>query len=928
MTVVQVFSYGPPVSVPVKTVGVTATPSRETLQLGESISVSWDLHGYSQVGLTDWELSVGLTSPSDPEDYWICSADFVRPAETGSHTITIDEDCFNQLTGKQGPWYPTIVVSNYDQGSIYPFELVGFGNPVVIAVLDEAVPTPSAITVPPADSDGNYIVKWGAAAAAGADYVVQEATDPSFTSGVRTFAPTTSLTKSISGRSQKQTYYYRIRARKAGYTDSDWLSGSNGCAVPGTAKVMPPGGIAVPAKNASGAYPVTWGASKTTAATYVLEEATSPTFSSRLRVAYVGTASVADITERTQDTTYYYRVRAVKAGLRDSAKQSGGNGCAVPGESQLAMPASITVPAADPDGSYTVTWEAAAPQESDVSYVLEEASNPAFTAGHKVVYAGTGFSKVLKERALNKTYYYRVKAVKAGWQESNYRTGGRGCAVPGTTKVATPKNISIPLSDADGSFTVNWKKSATTGASYVLEEASSPDFSTDWQIAYFGNSLSETLGARPEDTTYYYRVKAVKAGAKDSSYLFGAYGCTVYEEFSGGTPVERVSIATDGTESNFHSWMGYSSSAGRRVVFHAGGTNLFDGAPSGSLLMRDRLTAQTTLVSSDAIGMPAELGGQQPAISRNGRFAAFSSFASNLVPGDTNETADVFLKDLKTDAIELISKSSDEIQGNEGSFAPAISNDGRYVAFVSMAANFYPDDSASSWDIFIRDRQTGQTEHVGAGGDFDDGPAISGEGRQVIYPSSGQIIVYDRQSGVSTNASVTSGGIPGNGASEQPCVSEDGRYVTFTSLASNLVADDTNGARDVFVRDRQGGTIKRVSVHSNGAQGNASVPDFERPGLSGDGRFVAFTSAASNLVDGDTSGFTDVFMHDMSTGETRRVNVSAAGIEANGASGDNVLVSMSADGKYVVFSSMASNLVAEDANSYGDVFVVPNPFLQ
>lgn len=130
----QEYYFGPSVEVPMKTVSVTATPSSANLQPGDSILVSWNLNGYSQVGLTDWELSVGLTSPSDPENYWICSTDFVSPDETGSHTITLDEACINQLNQKIGEWYPTVVVSNYDSDTYdrYPFELVGFASPFTL----------------------------------------------------------------------------------------------------------------------------------------------------------------------------------------------------------------------------------------------------------------------------------------------------------------------------------------------------------------------------------------------------------------------------------------------------------------------------------------------------------------------------------------------------------------------------------------------------------------------------------------------------------------------------------------------------------------------------------------------------------------------------------------------------------------------------
>lgn len=403
---------------------------------------------------------------------------------------------------------------------------------------------------------------------------------------------------------------------------------------------------------------------------------------------------------------------------------------------------------------------------------------------------------------------------------------------------------------------------------------------------------------------------------------------SVTVSFPGGRAIERVSVASDGTQGNFDSWMGFSSWDGRYVVFHAGASNLVPGAPTDSLLLRDRLTSQTSLVSSDSSGLPGDFGGQQPVISADDRFIAFSSFASNLVPGDTNGESDVFVKNLLTGATERISVASDGSPGDGGSFAPSISRDGRFVAFVSMAANFFVGDVAATWDIFVRDRLSGQTEHIASGGNFNDGPSISGDGRYVGYPSSGQIMVHDRQTGQSSIASTSTEGVTGNGPSDYPSLSADGGYIAFTSAATNLVVGDSNGVRDLFLRHLSSGTTTRVSVASSGAQGNAAVSDQEKPGISGDGRFIAFTSAASNYVDNDLNGVSDAFIHDRAVGQTRRVSLDAAGVEANGASGDSVLVSLALNGEYVVFTSSATNLVSGDTNNFGDVFAAPNPFAQ
>src|SRR5207245_298074 len=214
-------------------------------------------------------------------------------------------------------------------------------------------------------------------------------------------------------------------------------------------------------------------------------------------------------------------------------------------------------------------------------------------------------------------------------------------------------------------------------------------------------------------------------------------------------------------------------------------------------------------------------------------------------------------------------------EGNGASTGVALSADGRFVAFTSVATNLVAGDANGVSDVFVHDRQAGTTERV----------------------------------------SVDSAGSEGNGASTGVALSADGRFVAFTSVATNLVAGDTNGAADVFVHDRQTGTTERGSVDSAGSEGNGASTGVA---LSADGRFVAFTSAATNLVAGDTNGVTDVFVHDRQTGTTERVSVDSAGIEGNGASAG---VALSADGRFVAFTSVATNLVAGDTNGAADVFV-------
>jgi Tol biopolymer transport system component len=226
--------------------------------------------------------------------------------------------------------------------------------------------------------------------------------------------------------------------------------------------------------------------------------------------------------------------------------------------------------------------------------------------------------------------------------------------------------------------------------------------------------------------------------------------------------------------------------------------------------------------------------------------------------------------------IERVSVGPNGVEGNNDSLFPAISAHGRFVAFESDAANLEPNDTNGSSDVFVRDRQTGRT----------------------------------------TRVSVGAGGAQGNRYSGVGGISADGRYVAFRSYASSLVADDTNGEQDVFVRDRQTGRTTRVSVGAGGAQGNAGSIG---AGISADGRYVTFDSNATNLVPGDTNDLGDVFVHDRQTSRTTRVSVTARGAQAAG--GNSANPAISADGQHVAFNSQAANLVRRDTNAAFDIFV-------
>ena len=402
---------------------------------------------------------------------------------------------------------------------------------------------------------------------------------------------------------------------------------------------------------------------------------------------------------------------------------------------------------------------------------------------------------------------------------------------------------------------------------------------------------------------------------------------------------ERVSIGTSGVQGNgFSGNVPAISADGRFVAFISDASNLVPGDSNrvDDVFVRDRQLGTTRRVNVGPEGIQANNFNlfQQPAISADGRFVAFTSFASNLVPGDTNRTWDVFVRDRQRGTTRRVSVGSGGVQGNAASTDQSISADGRLVAFGSMTFN--PEDTFFT-DVFVRDRRKGTTQNVslGLGGVQCGGdcfrPAISANGRFVAFTSiapnlvrddtnnAGDVFVHDRQAGTIGRVSVGPGGIQGNGDSGddllRPAVSADGRFVAFSSSASNLVSDDTNNKRDVFIHDRQTGTTRRVSLGQGGIQAN---DESLFPAISADGRIVAYTSYASNLVSGDTNYMYDVFVHDRRTGTTRRVSLGQGGAQGNG---DSLFPAISADGRIVAFASDASNLVPRDTNGQADLFV-------
>ena len=416
-------------------------------------------------------------------------------------------------------------------------------------------------------------------------------------------------------------------------------------------------------------------------------------------------------------------------------------------------------------------------------------------------------------------------------------------------------------------------------------------------------------------------------------------GVTLTAQLPPGS-TERVSVASDGSQGNSDSGGDVGrdvaiSADGRFVALTSWANNLVPGDTNdcADIFVHDRVTVSTTRVSVATDGTQANDCTYGPAISADGRYVAFYSDATNLAPNDTNGASDVFVHDRLTNTTTRESLASGGVQGNSGSDQVSMSADGRYVAFTSYATNLVPGDTNGAPDIFVRDRLAGSTTRVsvttsGAQSNWGSGyPTISADGRYLAFLSDAtnlvtgdtnnqrDIFVHDRVTGVTTRVSVATDGTQANGPSISPAISGDGRVVAFESAGANLVVGDTNGSWDIFAHDRVTGVTTRVSVATDGAQGNWS--SFE-PTLTQDGRLVAFTSRSSNLVAGDTNGRDDVCLHDMVTGATTRVSVATEGAQGDW---DSLHAALTPDGRFVAFDSGATNFVAGDTNGYWDVFV-------
>jgi Tol biopolymer transport system component len=392
--------------------------------------------------------------------------------------------------------------------------------------------------------------------------------------------------------------------------------------------------------------------------------------------------------------------------------------------------------------------------------------------------------------------------------------------------------------------------------------------------------------------------------------------------------IERVSVATSGAQGDDDSTAPSISHDGNVVAFESLAGNLAGGDANGGLdvFTRRRAARRTERVSG---GPGVGAGSSAPAVSSDGGSVAFESFAPELGAGIFG---DIFLRRGGGPIVRVTAPTGngDDVSG----FAPSISHDGSVVAFQSAGQELIAGDDNGLSDVFsyrggsIRrlTEGTGSAESDG----FSDQPALSSDGRFAAFRSeatnltpgsddvaTSDVFVHALAGGTERISVALAGGQP-NGDSEDPAISANGSVVAFRSSASNLVTGDGNGRDDIFVRDRNANLTERVSVADDGTESTAHSV---QPSISADGRFVAFASTDTNLTGGDTNNVVDIFVHDRTTGATKRVSF-RRGFPAGGSGGDSFAPAISGDGCFVAFETESFGaFVPDDTNGAADVHV-------
>ena len=411
---------------------------------------------------------------------------------------------------------------------------------------------------------------------------------------------------------------------------------------------------------------------------------------------------------------------------------------------------------------------------------------------------------------------------------------------------------------------------------------------------------------------------------------------------AGGGPatsgIARVSVSSAGVEANNSSEHPSLSGDGQLVAFESYASNLVTGDTNGAgdVFVHNMQTGTTVRVSVDSSGVQGDGQSSYPSLSANGRFVAFESDATNLVAGDTNGSTDIFVHDLLTGTTQRATVDSTGVQANSASHLASISADGRFVAFESYASNLVGLDNNSVLDIFVHDFQTGATllASVGTAGNKSINqnsvaPSISQDGRFVAFHSFANdlvgdtadtlanIFLRDLQNNTLKRVGTSPAGVVANGDCFYPSLSGDGTHVAFFSGATNLVSG-AGFVTEIFERDLAAGTTVCASVDNTGT--NVGVDGTFGGSVSMTGRWVAFFARGTNPLSGGNGTIDQAFVRDTQTGTTTCASQNSAGDYADASC---INVTLSSDGRFVAFESMATNLVPGGVTNQFDVFVAP-----
>lgn len=430
--------------------------------------------------------------------------------------------------------------------------------------------------------------------------------------------------------------------------------------------------------------------------------------------------------------------------------------------------------------------------------------------------------------------------------------------------------------------------------------------------------------------------------------IFALLSLSMTAQAMSGGLLTRISVNENGVQGNGGAFHPKISGDGRYIVFTSYADNLVSDDTNGTwdVFRFDRVTGTHQRITSGLGGEAINGLSRGARVSDDGCIVVFQSDATNVVPNDTNGTTDVYVYDCNTDLIKRVSEDLSGVEGDLRSHFAGVSGDGEYITFASTATNLDPTKISPYKEIFLARRDGSSMVRVSldfngndSNGDSQE-PVVSDDGRYVAFYSSASNLVpndtnghddafvYDSSTGIIERVSVDSSGTQGDGqgfsgrgGATAISISDDGRFVAFESYFPNLVSNDTNGTEDVFVHDRLNGTTSLVTITEDGIQPDLGTSWYEYTEISADGRYVAFSSPATNLVPNDTNNERDFFVRDMVNGTIERISESNAGDQSSGQQSGDGEVSISDSGEEVVFGSRGTNLVPNDTNGHTDVFL-------